>query len=47
MGKTEIEDVVDKFNDDEAADYVMAAHAAKGGNTVKVRYELCPFLSFS
>ena len=36
-----------KLDEDEPVDSVMAAHAAKGGNTVKVRYEVYPFLSFS
>ena len=47
LGKAEIEDMVGKFNDDEAADSIMAAHAGKGGNTVKVWYEVCPLLLFS
>lgn len=47
LGKSEIEDVAGEFDEDEAADSVMAARAAKGGNTVKVRYEVDPFLSFS
>ena len=47
LGKSEVKDAVGKFDEDEAVDAVMAPHAAKGGNTVKVRYEVYPFLSFS
>ena len=47
LGKSEVEDAVGEFDEDEAVDAVMAARAAKGGNTVKVRYEVYPFLSFS